>query len=436
MVKIRAHKFYASSSVPMSYRAMSFLIVLSGWIVPVRAGVSSWPVVVRDHLAGTSTLIQVPYKLYDSTAGSWVGTRPGIDGLPTPATIWDPPFEQNRHVLQKTDTPPGWPGRIAIRFDRQNVTGTFAHECSGVLVGPKFALTAAHCVNYRSYETIEFGWTSDSNYVRPGFDRGHDLPEANTSGRRMAPVRIVKSWVSRSVFENANERGFPYSGDDDWAILELERDVGTDLGWAAVGPLKPGDENRKYHFLGYPGRPQCGTGAFCDTVSRSDSLSHSYTPVELNYWDPTGKDQKLDWRPLVNSWFGESGSGFLDCPDAKCLAGRMVVRGTRWTEFAISAVDSIMSGVIATLLKDVKIPASVVTLSHSNFDLHLDHGFLRATSAMIGEWQILSLDGRNLTTPTLGRSFSISADRLPRGVALVVFRSPGQVPVTQRWTSP
>lgn len=37
------------------------------------------PVVERDHLAGTAKLISVPYKLYDSSAGSWVGTRPGAD---------------------------------------------------------------------------------------------------------------------------------------------------------------------------------------------------------------------------------------------------------------------------------------------------------------------------------------------------------------------
>jgi hypothetical protein len=38
-------------------------------------------VVVRDHLAGRSSEIQVPGKLWDSTAGSWVGDS---------SAEWDP----------------------------------------------------------------------------------------------------------------------------------------------------------------------------------------------------------------------------------------------------------------------------------------------------------------------------------------------------------
>ena len=392
------------------------------------------PVVVRDHLKGTSTQIQVTGTLFDSTAGSWVGTRPGIDGLPTPMILWDPPYDQNRHVLQKTDAAPGWPGRIGLRLDHQNTNGILGQECSGILVGPKNALTAAHCVNYRSQEAIGDGWTSDSLFVRPGFDRGLDLPASTAQSGRIAPIRVVKSWVPRSVFEYAEQAGYAYSGDDDWAILELDRDIGTELGWAAVGPLKPGDERKYYHFLSYPGYPQCHDGQFCDPVSRTDTLCHSYTPVELLYWDPTGRDQKEDWRPLVSSWFGESGAGFLDCPDQTCKGGKITARGTRWKEVSISAIDSTMSAIISTLLKDVKIPTAMLAPSvRSDFAMHLEGGFLRATSDRDGEWQVLSLDGRSMGASSFGKTLVFAQDRLPRGVALVVFRAPGQAPLTQRW---
>ena len=392
------------------------------------------PVVERDHLAGTAKLISVPYKLYDSSAGSWIGTRPGIDGLPTPETIWDPPFERNRHVLQKTDTPPGWPGRIAFRLDKQNVTGSLTNKCSGILVGPKFGLTAAHCVNYRAQEEIESAWVSDSLFVRPGFDRAQDIPTANDPSIRMQPVRVMRSWIPRSAFAYSADHGFGYSGDDDWAILELERDVGTDLGWAAVGPLKPGDQERRFHFLSYPDRPQCGTTTYCDTVSRRDSLSHSYTPVNLNYWDPSMADFSQIWQPLVVSWFGESGAGFLDCPDEKCASGRISVRGTRWTSEVISAIDSIASGVISTLLKDVKIPSSIHSRPESmGFALSASGGALHGRADVAGQWQILSLDGRLISSPGAGQTFLIPLENAPNGVALIVFRAPGQAPVTRRW---
>ena len=408
-----------------------FLAILVG--TPSAKSVTL-PVVVRDHLKGTSTQIQVTGTLFDSTAGSWVGTRPGIDGLPTPMILWDPPYDQNRHVLQKTDAAPGWPGRIGLRLDHQNTNGILGQQCSGILVGPKYALTAAHCVNSRSQDQIINGWTSDSLYVRPGFDRGQDLPILTPQGGRIQPVRVVKSWISRSIFESSAAAGFGYNGDDDWALLELERDVGTELGWAAVGPLKAGDERRYYHFLGYPDHPQCHDGQFCDPVSRTDTLCHSYTPVSMDFWDPTGKNLKEVWMPLVQSWFGESGSGFLDCPDQTCKGGKITARGTRWKEVSISAIDSTMSGIIAALLKDVKIPtAALVPSVRSAFAMRLEGSFLHATADREGEWQVLSLDGRAFGTTFFGNALSISQDRLPRGVALIVFRAPGQAPITQRW---
>ena len=103
-------------------------------------------------------------------------------------------------------------------------------------------------------------------------------------------------------------------------------------------------------------------------------------------------------------------------------------------EYCISAIDSTMSGVIATILKDVKIPSSVEPRNlASSFKLRAEDGTLQAEALHEGEWQVLSLDGRTVVPSSFGRNLSVPLDHLPRGVALVVYRAPGQAPVTRRW---
>jgi hypothetical protein len=156
--------------------------------------------------------------------------------------------------------------------------------------------------------------------------------------------------------------------------------------------------------------------------------------VDLIFWDPTNTSFKELWQPLVTSWRGESGAGFLDCPDQTCKSGRLVARGTGWTDYSISAIDSIASGVISTLLKDVKIPSSVHSRAEpAGFALSASGGVLQGRADVAGQWQVLSLDGRSISSPGFGRVFSAKLENVPNGVALIVFRAPGQAPVTRRW---
>ena len=162
----------------------------------------------------------------------------------------------------------------------------------------------------------------------------------------------------------------------------------------------------------------------------TDTLCHSYRDV---YYDPT-YGGALHWTPMGESWGGESGSGGLLCPDDSCHTGKIDVVATRWMTQGFSSIDSVMSGIISAILKDVKVPtASVLPVESARFAMHLEGGSLRANSDREGEWKVLSLDGRAIGASSFGKSFSISQDQLPRGVALVVFRAPGQAPITQRW---
>ncbi|MEK7392494.1 MAG: hypothetical protein AAB214_07985 [Fibrobacterota bacterium] len=363
-------------------------------------------------------------KLWDSTAGSWIGTRPqsGIQGLPAEYPVENPDGSKTyRHPLSPTDAVIGWPGRIAARLDRLQVDDSLYQDCSASLVGPKFAMTAAHCLVYPSCgPTIQEGWVTDSLYLRPGFNLGKSAPGYDR-------VRVVKSMLMRTKFPGVAE----YAGDDEWALLELEKDVGTELGWARVIPINYAWSIQWLHMMGYPqDPPACPVGSICDMATKTDTLCHSWVDTYFNPLDGT----KMVWNQQGGGWGGESGAGVFRCSNSTCSQGDINLVGVRWTVSAISSMDSTMTGIIATLLKDVKVPtATTMDREPGGFELRMISNALVGNAPRDGEWQILSLDGRAIGAPSFGRNLSVPADRLPRGVALVVFRAPGQAPVTRRW---
>lgn len=67
-------------------------------------------VVIHDQIHGTTTEKVITGKLNDSTIGSWVGTRPGVLGLPTPEYNTDTAPLVNRKPLSPIQQELAWPG--------------------------------------------------------------------------------------------------------------------------------------------------------------------------------------------------------------------------------------------------------------------------------------------------------------------------------------
>lgn len=120
--------------------------------------------------------------------------------------------------------PPGIIGgdnRVVIEADdrRWHAVGRLNREtggfCTAVLIGPKEALTAAHCL----WDQLRRRWVDpESLHFVPGYRRGTYLGHARVARYRVAEGITI------------NEQGHPESLLDDWAVLELTLDLAAGAG--------------------------------------------------------------------------------------------------------------------------------------------------------------------------------------------------------------
>ncbi len=127
--------------------------------------------------------------------------------------------EHDHRVAVESDAPP-WSaiGRVNRRV------GGF---CTGTVIGPRKALTVAHCLWSRRTK----GWLPhQSLHFVAGYRRGHYLADADVTSYTVSPD--YDPFAAPTALANLGS---------DWAVLSLDRDVGSIAG---ILPLVARDQSR------------------------------------------------------------------------------------------------------------------------------------------------------------------------------------------------
>lgn len=334
---------------------------------------------------------------------AWAGSLPGSKALSIPIN------QPYKAPLQPQGDPSTYPARAVVRMDiphPSGIAGQWTHNCSGILIGPSMVFAAAHCA-YNNQ--IAYLWIN-TLVVRPGFDHGQDLPG-------VLPVKVVRIWHPSTFLEwNPITENPAFS---DWAIFELEKPIGNDLGWVSVAPLGPEIRGQSLHVLSYPGHSHCMNHRpyppGCDSVSRSDTLFHSYATL--------GDSTDIGFLFPLPGWRGESGSALLSCSGTKCA-----VHGDRIYEQTFAGLDSTASSAIARILESFTSPVSASAPSfreEQRVVVRLLPRFLRIVSPLPGSIEVVDASGKRLFVGARQDRWEVPTHLLGHGLRLIVVHGDG-----------
>jgi protease YdgD len=137
-------------------------------------------------------------------------------GRDTPAGIRDHFFGRDQRRLARVDRMP-WSAIGELTFD--------SGACSGTVVGRRVVLTAAHCF------MADDGSVEKPRRFRAGRNGASQVAQAGVTGFTLPPG-----------FREGRSRGGESWYNLDWALVELDADIGDVTGIMAVHRLKPEDK--------------------------------------------------------------------------------------------------------------------------------------------------------------------------------------------------
>lgn len=153
-----------------------------------------------------------------------------------------------------------WRSIVKVYF---RINGT-DNMCSGTFVDEDHVLTAGHCLYDKDVNGGAGAWATDM-WIVPGMSNGWE-----TAGYRDAPLKNGPYGAARVVEGRTYTQWTDAENPDhDWAVLTLDRPVGSFTGWMGRTTMAPGHANYGWYTgtlnsAGYPGDRDAGRNLYFD----------------------------------------------------------------------------------------------------------------------------------------------------------------------------